>query len=458
MSYSRNQFDDSICALATPQGVGAIGVIRVSGKSAISIVNSCFKGKNLEQAEGHTLHFGRFMDEETVLDEVLVSVFKAPKSYTGENTIELSGHGSPYILQRILETLIKKGCRMALPGEFTLRAFLNKKLDLAQAEAVADLIASASDASHSTAMNQMRGGFSSQISELREKLMNFASLIELELDFSEEDVEFADRSSLNQLVHYIIELLGGLIDSFKYGNAIRNGIPTVIAGKPNAGKSTLLNALLNDDRAIVSEIAGTTRDVIEESFVMGGIQFRLTDTAGIRKGSSDVIENIGIEKTFERIQQASIVLYVFDASTTSKVQLQEELAAFDGINAVLVPVANKLDLILGAAPEWFNEMNCVSISSKTRTGLKGLEERLAAIVHSDKVKNDVIITNLRHFEALSAAKESLESVLAASHSGLSGELLAFDIRKAIFHLGEITGDITTDDLLANIFSKFCIGK
>lgn len=458
MNYTRNNLEDTICALATPMGTGAIGVIRISGPKAISIVSNCFKGKNLNEVSSHTLHLGKMIDEKEILDEVLAAVFIAPKSYTGENTIELSGHGSPYILQRILELLVKNGCRMAQPGEFTLRAFLNKKLDLSQAEAVADLIASSSSETHRTAMNQMRGGFSKQILELKDRLVNFASLIELELDFSEEDVEFASRPELKTLVQNIVTLISVLLDSFKYGNAIKNGIPTVIAGKPNAGKSTLLNALIKDDRAIVSDIAGTTRDVIEESFVIKGVSFRLIDTAGIRKDSQDVIENIGIEKTLERIQKASIIMYMFDASITSNDELQEELSRFDGINAVIVPVANKTDLLSNQELFYDKALQVIPISCKTETGLHLLEERLVEVIEKDKVKNDVVITNLRHYEALNNARGSLFSVLESMESGRSGELLAFDIRKSIFHLGEITGDITTDDLLANIFSKFCIGK
>ncbi|MFY8021206.1 MAG: tRNA uridine-5-carboxymethylaminomethyl(34) synthesis GTPase MnmE [Bacteroidia bacterium] len=458
MNYTRNNLEDTICALATPMGTGAIGVIRISGPKAISIVSDCFKGKNLNEVPSHTLHLGKMMDGKEIIDEVLAAVFIAPKSYTGDHTIELSGHGSPYILQRILELLVKNGCRMAQPGEFTLRAFLNKKLDLSQAEAVADLIASTSSESHRTAMTQMRGGFSKQIQDLKERLVNFASLIELELDFSEEDVEFASRPELKTLVSNIVDLITVLLDSFKYGNAIKNGIPTVIAGKPNAGKSTLLNALIKDDRAIVSDIAGTTRDVIEESFVIKGVSFRLIDTAGIRKDSVDIIENIGIEKTFERIQKASIIMYMFDASTTDEKALKEELGQFDGINAVIVPVANKTDLPEAKNQTYDESLNVIPISCKTSTGLNLLEERLVEIIEKDKVKNDVIITNLRHYEALNNARESLLAVLGSMESGRSGELLAFDIRKGIFHLGEITGDISTDDLLANIFSKFCIGK
>jgi tRNA modification GTPase len=397
------------------------------------------------------------MDGEHWIDEVLASVFHGPKSYTGEDTIELSAHGSPYILKRILETLVKNGARMAQPGEFTLRAFLNGKMDLTQAEAVADLIASQSASSHETALKQMRGGFSKQLSMLREKLVNFASLIELELDFSEEDVEFASRPELRDLVKQLIGNLKVLIDSFAYGNAIKNGIPTVIAGKPNAGKSTLLNTLLKDERAIVSDIAGTTRDVIEEGFVIDGILFRLIDTAGIRKGSSDVIENMGIEKTFERIQQASIILYVFDASLTTPETLLEELSQFQDNNAVLIPLANKIDLC-AHANAFEGIPNLLPISCKNAQGIEALEEKLLGLVKKEQVKNEVMVTNLRHFEALTHARTALEAVIQSMEFGRSGELLAFDIRKALHHLGEITGEISSDDLLGNIFSKFCIGK
>lgn len=454
------QLDESICALATPAGVGAIGVIRVSGEQAVNIVNKIFKGKDLSKVATHTLHFGKIMEGEQLVDEVLVSVFLAPKSYTGENSIEISCHGSPYIQQRILHVLVQAGARLAQPGEFTMRAFLNKKLDLSQAEAVADVIASNSEKSHKTAMNQMRGGFSKEIAGLKERLVNFASLIELELDFSEEDVEFASRPELKELVQRIYVLIQSLVETFKMGNAIKNGVPTVIAGKPNAGKSTLLNTLVKEERAIVSSIAGTTRDTIEEAFVIDGIQFRLIDTAGIREHTSDSIESIGIEKTFEKINQASIVLYVFDVNETDSNQLETELSAFNEKDLVLIPIGNKIDL--GDAKQirekFASRNDIIYISSKEKQGINDLHKRLKRVIENDQIHSDVIITNIRHYQALSLAGESLLNVLESMDVGRTGELLAFDIRKAIFHLGEIVGDITTDDLLENIFSKFCIGK
>ncbi|MFN5024625.1 MAG: tRNA uridine-5-carboxymethylaminomethyl(34) synthesis GTPase MnmE [Bacteroidota bacterium] len=456
-SSSVSELNDTICALATAGGVGAIGVIRVSGSQAIALVNRIFSGKDLTQQPTHTVHFGKIMNQQHVVDEVLATVFVAPRSYTGEHTVELSCHGSPYIQQQILQLLIDSGCRSAKPGEFTLRAFLNKKMDLAQAEAVADLIASNSEESHRTAMMQMRGGYSAQLTHMREQLINFASLIELELDFAEEDVEFAQRDELKQLVKNLLRVIDSLTETFDYGNAIKNGIPTVIAGKPNAGKSTLLNALINDERAIVSDIAGTTRDTIEETFVIEGITFRLMDTAGIRAQAADTIEAIGIERTFDKIQKASIVLYVFDASQTTDDELEQELKAFAEINAIIIPVANKSDLLSTNNSHTYTKP-ILPISAKTHSGIEALKQRLMDVVKKEEVKNDIIITNLRHYEALRHASSALHLVLTGLDNRLSGELLAFDIRKALYHLGEITGEVTTDDLLANIFSKFCIGK
>ena len=455
--YIKQDFESTICAIATPNGVGAIGVIRVSGQQAIAIVDKIFKGKKLGTQQSHTAHFGKITNGTKVLDEVLVTLFIAPKSYTGENSVEISCHGSQYILQQIVQVLIANGCRLAKPGEFTLRAFLNKKLDLSQAEAVADLITSNSQASHKTAMAQMRGGYSLQISFMREQLVNFASLIELELDFAEEDVEFAKRSELVQLITQIQTTIAELLQSFNYGNAIKNGIPTVIAGKPNAGKSTLLNALVNEERAIVSNIAGTTRDTIEEFFVLEGLLFRLIDTAGIRSDAQDEIETIGIQRTFEKINQASIVLYVFDASTTTPNQLQEELQQFKTVQTKVVAIANKADMAIPKT-EWQYQTEVIPISAKNKTGIAQLKTMLINLVNVNQIHSDVTITNVRHFEALQQAYEALQIVLQAAETGLSGELLAFDIRRALNSLGEITGEVTTDELLANIFSKFCIGK
>ena len=454
-AHLHSDLNDTICALATPAGTGAIGVIRVSGSRAIEIVNILFKGKDLAAQASHTIHFGKITDGSRIIDEVLASLFVAPKSYTGEHTVELSCHGSTYIQQQILQLLVQHDCRLAKPGEFTLRAFLNKKLDLSQAEAVADLIASDSAESHKMAMQQMRGGFGAQINHMRTQLVNFASLIELELDFSEEDVEFAAREELLVLVSQIAALIQNLLDSFNYGNAIKNGISTVIAGKPNAGKSTLLNALINEERAIVSDIAGTTRDTIEEAFVIDGITFRLIDTAGIRQHASDAIEEIGIERAFEKLQKASIIMYVFDATLTTAEQLTEELKLFSSYPAIVIPVANKTDALTHTSA--FNQ-ETVSISAKNNIGMELLKQRLVVAVRKDEIKNDIIITNLRHYEALKHTADTLQQVLNGIDMRISGELLALDIRKALFHLAEITGEVTTDDLLANIFSKFCIGK
>ena len=461
MNPVRYQTEDTICAPATPAGVGAIAVIRVSGGQAIELVKGIFKGKNLQTAATHTVHFGKIMDGNTPVDEVLATIFIAPKSYTGEHVVELSCHGSPFIQQKILELLVRHGARLAQPGEFTLRAFLNKKLDLSQAEAVADLIASDSDASLQTALLQMRGGYSMYIQRMREELIHFASLIELELDFSEEDVEFANREQLVQLVENIRELVSSLIDSFRYGNAIKNGVPTVIAGKPNAGKSTLLNALLKEERAIVSEVAGTTRDTIEERLVIDGIVFRLIDTAGIREHTSDLIEGKGIERTFEKIKQAEIVLYLFDVNVTTAAELQKELGVLKQHGAFIIPVGNKIDkdTTNSYVEKFASVADIIFISSSTQNHLPQLLTALKeAVTMGDAGKGQVVITNLRHYEALLHAGESLEAVINGLNEHLSGELVAFEIRKAIYHLGEITGEITTDDLLESIFTKFCIGK
>lgn len=451
---------DTIAALATPDGVGAIGVLRLSGKDTFPILDKVFSVKNLAAKDGYTIHFGKIKDGNTVLDEVLVSIFKNPKSYTGEDVAEISCHGSSFILQKVLEVLVANGARLAQPGEFTLRAFLNKKLDLSQAEAVADLINADSEAAHKTAMNQMRGGFSERIKYLREKLVNFASLIELELDFAEEDVEFANRDQLKDLVYEILGVVNELKQSFKLGNVIKNGIPTVIAGRPNAGKSTLLNALLNEERAIVSDIEGTTRDTIEEAMQLNGIIFRFIDTAGIRTHSDSEIEIIGIGKTHEKIKQAALVIYLFDVNTTTPESLAEELATIKDYEGKLLLVGNKIEeqdtKKLQQNYEHLGDVVFISAKEKQVTTLLKALEHFAQ--HHTQTGGQTIITNLRHYDALNETGQALEAVINGLDTGITGELLAFDIRRSLHHLGEIVGEVTTDDLLANIFSKFCIGK
>ena len=448
---------ETIVALATPAGVGAIAVIRVSGSDAFPIVNKLFRGKNLEKQLSHTIHFGTIRDGELIVDEVLVSLFKAPASYTREDTIEISCHGSDYIIQKILKLIIQEGARLATPGEFTQRAFLNGQLDLAQAEAVADLIASDSEASHQTAINQIRGGFSKQIAQLRESLIHFASMIELELDFGEEDVEFADRDDLRQLIFQIQAVLVPLIESFEMGNVIKNGVPTVIIGKPNAGKSTLLNRLLNEEKAIVSDIAGTTRDVIEDELLIEGIRFRLIDTAGLRK-ATDTIEAIGVERTKQQMEKASLILYLFDASEIQLSVINEQLSDF---NAPYLLVGNKVDKLSTDKKAEFEKVypNIIWISASNDLNINQLKNILVSKVKTKEIKmGDTVVTNLRHFQHLKQTNEALENVLEGLSQSITGDFLAQDIRFALHHLGEITGQITTDDLLKNIFGKFCIGK
>lgn len=448
---------DSICALATPQGLGAIGIVRVSGKNSIGLAESLFS-KKLSQAPSHTLHFGNWMDVQgQLIDEVLVSVFAEGKSFTGEESVEISCHGSPYIQQQILTSLLEKGCRMANPGEFTQRAFLNGKLDLSQAEAVADLIASQSKRAHEIALNQLRGRFSSELKDLREKLIHFASLVELELDFAEEDVEFADRTELRALVSEVLTIVQRLIESFALGNAIKNGVPVAIVGAPNTGKSTLLNQLLGEDRAIVSDIAGTTRDVIEEQLNIDGINFRLIDTAGIREGA-ETIEAMGIERSKEKIVQATIVLCMSDAQELAHMQeveewVQELRATYP--DKRIFHLVNKTDKVRehGLPPQ------AIGISAKDGAGLDLLKKQIVDAVRGDfNLAEETIVSNARHHEALLHTQEDLSKVLQGLDSGITGDFVAMDIRQAMFHLGSITGDISTDDLLGNIFSKFCIGK
>jgi len=456
MSYS-----DNILALATPSGTGAIAVIRVSGPQAISIVGQLFKsikGKELVQQKSHTIHLGNIVDGAKILDEALVSIFKGPHSYTGENVVEISCHGSPFIQQQIIQLLLRNGCRTASAGEFTLRAFLNGKMDLSQAEAVADLIASDSEAAHDIAMQQMRGGFSNEIQELRQELLNFASLIELELDFSQEDVEFADRTQFNELLTKISNVLKKLIDSFALGNVIKNGIPVAIVGQPNVGKSTLLNVLLNEERAIVSEIAGTTRDTVEDHISIKGIGFRFIDTAGIRE-TEDVVEKIGIERTFDKIEKARLIVYLFDGMNFNIKELESIQERYP--NKQLLPICNKMDLL---NEEQKNKVqkeipNVLFLSAKFKTGISELENKLLSLVDSGALSGDsTIVTNSRHYDALLKALEEIQKVKEGLDMELSSDLMAIDIRQALYHLGEITGSVTTDDLLGNIFSNFCIGK
>ena len=448
---------ETICAVATPAGVGAIGVIRVSGSETFPIINKIFRGKDLEKQPSHTIHFGTIRDGELIVDEVLVSLFKAPSSYTREDTIEISCHGSDFIIQKILKLILREGARLANAGEFTQRAFLNGQLDLAQAEAVADLIASDSEASHQTAINQIRGGFSKQIAQLREQLINFASLIELELDFGEEDVEFADREDLRQLIYRIQMVLVPLIESFEMGNVLKNGVPTVIVGKPNAGKSTLLNRLLNEEKAIVSDIAGTTRDVIEDELFIEGIRFRLIDTAGLRQ-ATDTIEAIGVERTIQQMEKASLILYLFDANEIQLSVINKQLSEF---NAPYILVGNKVDTLNSAKKKEFELAypEILWISASQNLNINALKDILVKKVKTKEIKSgDTVVTNLRHFQHLSQTNEALNNVLEGLGRSVTGDFLAQDIRFALHHLGEITGQITTDDLLANIFSKFCIGK
>ncbi|MGY4384950.1 tRNA modification GTPase [Pedobacter sp. UYP24] len=452
---------ETIVALSTPTGVGAIGVIRLSGKDAISITNSVFSGKDLLKQKSHTIHFGLIKDDGVVIDEVLVSLFVAPSSYTKENVVEISCHGSNYIIQKIISLLIRKGATAAKPGEFTLRAFLNGSLDLSQAEAVADLISSDSAAAHQVAMNQLRGGFSTELNLLREQLIHFASMIELELDFAEEDVEFANRDQLQALIAKINIVINKLIQSFELGNVIKMGINTVIAGRPNAGKSTLLNALLNDDRAIVSEIAGTTRDTIEEILNINGINFRLIDTAGIRE-ATDAIEAIGVEKTMQKISQSAILLYLFDVVNLSVSEIKEDIAKLYRPGMAFLAIANKIDLSYNDRLKELHlpeEIKFMAISAKGEQQIEELKQLLYETAVGDQLSdNHTMITNVRHVEALQKTRVALDSVVNGLNNPITSDFLAMDIKQALYYLGEITGAVTNDDLLDNIFSKFCIGK
>jgi tRNA modification GTPase len=452
---------DTIVALATPPGIGAIGIIRVSGPEAFSIVGRLFAGKNLFTEPSHTLHLGLLVDRGEQLDEAVVSLFRGPRSYTGEDVIEISCHGSPVVLERVIQAVVRGGARLARAGEFTQRAFLNGKLDLAQAEAVADLIASQSAASAQTALNTIRGGFSRALRELRERLISFSALIELELDFSQEDVEFADRAQLYRLVAEASVMTAELVRSFRLGNVIRNGVSVAIVGKPNAGKSTLLNTLLNEERAIVSEIAGTTRDTVEEILNIGGICFRLIDTAGIRGHISDKIEQMGVGRSMEKMAMADVVVYVFDAGNGfgESGELDKVREDLIGRGKVFLLVGNKIDLMGGSAvagryPEE------VLISARDGEGVDVFKQRLVDLVLQGEavIGEGTMVTNARHYEALVKVSEALESIKKGLDELLSGDLLALDMRVALHYLGEITGEITTEDRLGFIFSKFCIGK
>ena len=508
---------DTIIALATPSGIGAIGVIRLSGPDAISLVNEVFGGKDLSIQHSHTIHFGTIKDGKQVLDEVLVSIFIGPKSYTRENVVEISTHGSAFIIESIIKLLIRKGARPANPGEFTLRAFLNGQLDLSQAEAVADLIASNSQASHQVAMQQMRGGFSGELQHLRDQLIHFASMIELELDFGEEDVEFANRDDLKGLIYQIQRILHRLIQSFEQGNVMKNGVPVVIAGKPNVGKSTLLNALLNEERAIVSEIAGTTRDTVEDHMIIGGINFRFIDTAGIRD-TEDIIEAKGVERTHEKIKQSKLIIYLVDPEQDVE-EILEQMKYLESLGIPFLTVVNKEDLanadfrerlesevgsqkseVGGQMSEVGSQKSEVGsqksevrgrndddhtsdlvphtsdlvpqtsvfrpqtpdlifISARNNEGIEELKSEILLKVNLHAINtDDVLVSNIRHLEALQKTEESLKRVLQNIDQPITSDFLASDIKQALYYLGEITGQVTTDDLLETIFSKFCIGK
>jgi tRNA modification GTPase len=449
---------DTIVALATAQGISAIAVIRLSGKESIRITQKVFSGKNLEHEPSHTLHFGLLKDGEKVIDEVLVSLFKEPNSFTKENCVEISCHGSPVIVKEIIKVLMKHGARLAEPGEFTKRAFLHGRFDLAQAEAVADLINAETDNARQAALNQMRGGFSKEINHLREELIHFASLIELELDFGEEDVEFAKRDDLRKLISKIQGYLRSLIDSFDQGNVIKNGVPTVIAGKPNAGKSTLLNTLLNEERAIVSDIPGTTRDTIEDEMILGGINFRFVDTAGLRE-TADVIEAMGVERTRDRMRKASLILYLFDLTQTTLAEIDKQEQELNDLKIPYIKIGNKIDKADKNLLAGLESRDFIFISAANKTNIEKLKEKILSNFQFATVKKgDVIVTNLRHYQNLLQTNEALQRVLDGMDQEITGDFLAMDIRQSLHYLGEITGMITTDDLLDNIFSKFCIGK
>jgi len=458
-------YNDTIVALATPSGAGAIGVIRLSGVDAVAIVNELFKGKNLLIQKSHTIHLGKLIENDNIIDEVLVSLFLAPTSYTKENVVEISCHGSPYIQQKIIEILVDKGARLANPGEFTQRAFFNGRFDLSQAEAVADIIASDSEAAHKIAIQQMRGGISFKLKELRTSLVDFTALIELELDFGEEEVEFADRTKLNELLQQINIEIDSLIASFKYGNAIKNGIKVAIVGKPNAGKSSWINALMQEDIAIVSEIAGTTRDKIETTLNINGITFRLIDTAGIRK-TQDTIEKIGVRIAHETIGQADIILYIFDLTDTTLQDLENDLSEnLHQSTASKILIANKSDLIFegweGISSDFETYSNVSFLSAYNNDDVNFIKKELYKIVTNEFLPNNesVVVSNARHYESLQKSKEAINEIIYKLQQNISVDLISFDIKTALLHLGAITGEIEIDkDILGTIFGKFCIGK
>lgn len=455
LHYNHNE--GIIIALSTPPGSGALGIVRLSGDNSIILVEKFFQGASLHDKKGKTIYFGNIVDEKLeIIDEVLVSIFRAPKSFTGEEMVEISCHGSFYVINEIIRLFLRNGAEMANPGEFTMRAFMNGKMDLSQAEAISDLIASKTKLSHDIALKQLKGGFSSEIKELREKLINFASLLELELDFSEEDVEFADRNEFDILIVDILNVVHRLSESYKMGSVLKNGVPTVIVGRPNAGKSTLLNALLNEERALVSEIPGTTRDTIEEELNINGVIFKLIDTAGIRH-ASDQIEIMGIEKTMQKIDQSSLIIYIYDSLETTQMQVIEDLKKLESNQTPIIIVANKSDLLNESNLSFPQNHN--SISAKNKQDVDDLKQLIFnQVINSAIDTSGIIITNERHYHLLNIAGEYLKNVRKALENNTSADLVAIDVRAAILALGEITGTISTDDLLGNIFSKFCIGK
>lgn len=460
MNSKLTGWDDTIVALATPPGIGAIGVIRLSGKKSFDIINELFPAKDLTKQASHTIHVGLLKEGEKTLDEAVVSLFKGPKSYTGEDVVEVSCHGSPFVQQEVMNACVRKGARLARAGEFTQRAFLNGKLDLAQAEAVADLIISNTAASQKAAIHTMRGGFSENLKVLREKLIRFSALIELELDFSQEDVEFADRRQFDELISELMQSTSGLVDSFSLGNVVKNGVSVAIIGKPNAGKSTLLNSLLNENRAIVSDIPGTTRDTIEEVLNIDGIIFRLTDTAGLRNHTSDIIETAGMAKSLEKMQQSDLVIYLFDVAEEVK-GVKEKKEEFEQRGIKYLLVANKVDrtTVRDAHDRYANLGVALFISAKEHTNLDALKEAMVAQVMEGKVQTEnSLVTNARHYHALKEVQKSLTDIKGGLDKNLPGDLLASDIRRCLHYLGEITGEITNEDQLDYIFSKFCIGK